>query len=185
MTRAVSGPKRQCEVQQKARSQMKQEFKCDDQGEMKECAGCKLDIDREERSLKMTQPVLLQSFQDEMKITPDGASNTPAIPGSVLMEGDPSEHAPPTGTKWTQDMARRLPITIAKAKAELATKATKWGAKPIVENGKPLLTIQPITKTALGSHKTMTNRPFERVFALHFLWTDPRLASRSNRCRLA
>jgi hypothetical protein len=66
------------------------EFDCDDVGELTDYVGCKIDINKEEGWLRMTQPVLLQSFEDEFGIDGTNATNTPAIPGSVLQytEGD-------------------------------------------------------------------------------------------------
>jgi hypothetical protein len=49
----------------KAKEQMKKEFDCDDVGEMTEFIGCKIDIDRSAKTMRLTQPVLLQSFRDE------------------------------------------------------------------------------------------------------------------------
>ena len=44
------------------KGKMMQHFKCDDVGPLEDYIGCKVDIDREKRSLKMTQPVLVQSL---------------------------------------------------------------------------------------------------------------------------
>ena len=69
----------------KAKAQMMARFDCDDVGELKEYVGCKVDIDRKEGSITLTQPVLLQSFEDEFEL-PEGAfPRTPAIAGDVLM----------------------------------------------------------------------------------------------------
>jgi hypothetical protein len=71
----------------KAKQQMMERIDCDDVGEMKEYIGCK--IDRKGRQLKITQPVLLQSFIDEFDLPNDKSyPNTPAEPRSVLMKGD-------------------------------------------------------------------------------------------------
>eukprot|EP00957_Ditylum_brightwellii_P034962 2649868-Ditylum_brightwellii.AAC.1 len=39
-------------------------FDCDDVGEGKEYMGCKINMDKKERSITFTKPVLLQSFED-------------------------------------------------------------------------------------------------------------------------
>ena len=57
-------------------------FDCDDTGEMKEYVGNK--ITKKNGAMKLTQPVLLQSFTDEFDFKPDTKIRTPAIPGSVL-----------------------------------------------------------------------------------------------------
>ena len=75
---------------EEARDRMLQEFDCDDIGKFEECIGCKIDINREERSLRITQPTLIQSFEDEFGAKASDGMSTPAIPGSVLKieEGD-------------------------------------------------------------------------------------------------
>jgi hypothetical protein len=71
-----------------AKAAMMDRFDCDDIGELKEYIGCKIDYDKEEGSMKITQPVMIQSFEDEFKLPEGKASNTPAIPGSVMTEGE-------------------------------------------------------------------------------------------------
>ena len=56
-------------------------FDCDDIGEFKEYVGCK--ITRDDKSIKFTQPVLLQSFKDEFEL-PNRNYETPGEPGKVL-----------------------------------------------------------------------------------------------------
>ena len=69
----------------KAKDDMLKRFDCDDIGEVNEYLGCKIDINKEEGSLKMTQPVLLQSYSDEFNLPETGrVSNIPAVAGSVL-----------------------------------------------------------------------------------------------------
>ena len=67
------------------KEEFKMHFEVDDVGWMEEYVGCKVDIDRENRTMQITQPVLLQSFKDEFEL-PDKAYNTPAEPGQVLEE---------------------------------------------------------------------------------------------------
>jgi hypothetical protein len=57
-------------------------FECDDTGVTKEYIGNK--IDRKEGEIKMTQPVLLQSFTDEFTFVQDMKVRNPAIPETVL-----------------------------------------------------------------------------------------------------
>ena len=38
--------------------------------------------------MKLTQPVMIQSFQDEFELPEGKSSNTPAIPGTVMSEGE-------------------------------------------------------------------------------------------------
>ena len=46
----------------KSRDEMLRRFDCDDVGEVKEYLGCKVDIDEENRALRLTQPVILQKL---------------------------------------------------------------------------------------------------------------------------
>jgi hypothetical protein len=51
---------------------------CDDGGEIIEFVGCKIDYDKVEKDLRVTQPVLCQSFVDEFDIhTDDENPKTP------------------------------------------------------------------------------------------------------------
>jgi hypothetical protein len=70
----------------KAKSEMIERFDCGDIGELNKYVVCKIDSD--EGSIKLTQPVTIQSFEDEFDITNEQYSNTPAIPGSVLSGGE-------------------------------------------------------------------------------------------------
>ena len=71
----------------KEKEKMKQLFDCDDIGELQEYVGCKIVHDRAERSVKITQPVLLQSFTDEF-VLGSTKHETPATAGEVLRKGD-------------------------------------------------------------------------------------------------
>ena len=53
---------------------------------MTEYVGCKIDYDKDEGWMRLTQPVLIQSFADEFEL-PDKEYATPAEPHSVLVEG--------------------------------------------------------------------------------------------------
>jgi hypothetical protein len=67
----------------KSKDVLTNKLECDDNGEMKEYVGVKMDYNKEKGMLKMTQPVLLQSFKDEFEL-PTENFNTPASPGSTL-----------------------------------------------------------------------------------------------------
>jgi hypothetical protein len=67
---------------------MKKEFDYDDQGELKEYIGCKVDCNMENGSIKLMQPVLMQSYEDEFDLPKDEQiPRTPAVPGQVLKSG--------------------------------------------------------------------------------------------------
>jgi hypothetical protein len=79
----VAGDKRAVEA---VKEKMKSRFDCDDLGELNEYMGCK--IDRNEDSLKFTQPVLIQSYEDEFEFNKTRQVFTPAEQGKVLMKCD-------------------------------------------------------------------------------------------------
>jgi hypothetical protein len=64
-------------------------------GELKEYVGCKIDRDYEGKSMKITQPVLIQSFKDEFDL-PGIKHPTPAAHGDQLCKEEdvvmPSKH---------------------------------------------------------------------------------------------
>jgi Reverse transcriptase (RNA-dependent DNA polymerase) len=60
-------------------------FNCDDQGEMKEYISCKVECS--DGSIKILQPVLLQSLKDEFEVEASSKIGTPAAPGTVLRLG--------------------------------------------------------------------------------------------------
>ena len=67
-------------------------FEYDDIGEINEYLGCKIDWNWEDKQLRLTQPVLLQSYEDEFELPPTGRStNTPALAESVLSPDFPNE----------------------------------------------------------------------------------------------
>lgn len=72
----------------KATVQMKSLFDCEEIDTISEYVGCKLDYDKAEGKLKITQPVLLQSFHDEFPLPKtERQFKTPAEPGQVLERG--------------------------------------------------------------------------------------------------
>ena len=78
---------------------MKKIFECEDLGPMTEYVGLKVEIDREDRSMRLTQPVILQSFEDEFDLPGDKPPN-PAPAGSTLKPAaddsellDPENHS--------------------------------------------------------------------------------------------
>jgi hypothetical protein len=79
----VAGDKRTVEA---AKEQMKSRFECYDLGELNESVGCK--IDRNEDSVKFTQPVLIQSYEDEFDLNKTRQVFTHAEQGKVLMKCD-------------------------------------------------------------------------------------------------
>ena len=67
-----------------AQKEMQKRFDCDDVGELVEYLGCK--IDRTKDSIHWTQPVMLQSFQDEFELPEGKMPEHPAVPGSILVK---------------------------------------------------------------------------------------------------
>ena len=68
-----------------AKKQLMNRFDYDKIGELTKYIGCK--IDRGEGWMKLTQPVLLQSFEDEFDLLEVKTPNTPAAPSEVLHSG--------------------------------------------------------------------------------------------------
>src|SRR5687768_3230212 len=72
-----------------SKNEMIKLFDCDDIGDLQEYVGCKVVHDKEKRVMRLTQPVMIQSFQDKFDIEADGMKpRTPAAPGEVLQSGD-------------------------------------------------------------------------------------------------
>ena len=67
-----------------AKRDMKNEFDCDDLGDLKEYVGCKVEYNKDEGWIKLTQPVLIQSLSDEFEIKTSDVPKTPAPEGQVL-----------------------------------------------------------------------------------------------------
>jgi hypothetical protein len=79
------------EAVKKAKEQMMSRLDCDEVGELKEYVGCKVDIDVEEQSVTLTQPVLLQSIVDQFELPEGVFLRTPAVAGDVLVRGEVQE----------------------------------------------------------------------------------------------
>eukprot|EP00957_Ditylum_brightwellii_P128242 9780668-Ditylum_brightwellii.AAC.1 len=68
-------------------------FETEELGELEEYVGCKIEYNREERWMRLTQPILLQSYEDEFELDEHGLNpHTPADTGSMLerIEGEPT-----------------------------------------------------------------------------------------------
>jgi hypothetical protein len=72
-----------------AKKQMMDGFNCDEIGNMDEYVGCKVKRDYVDGSIKLTQPVMLQSVKDEFDLPGGPSPNTPAIPGSAMVRAEP------------------------------------------------------------------------------------------------
>jgi hypothetical protein len=55
---------------------------------MDEYVGCKIDCNWQDRSLRLTQPVMIQSFNDKFDLPVSRPPNTPATPGDHLVKGN-------------------------------------------------------------------------------------------------
>jgi hypothetical protein len=74
-----------------AKKQMMDRFDCDKVGNMEEYVGCKLKRNYKDRSMKLTQPAMLQSFNDEFELPVGPVPNTPAMPGNALVHAKPED----------------------------------------------------------------------------------------------
>ena len=86
---------------------MMERFECEDVGDIVEYVGCKIDIDREKQTLKFTQPVLLQSYEDEFDL-PNAVPTTPAAPGSVLLKGEGEQMTDEQQSKYRSGVGKLL-----------------------------------------------------------------------------
>jgi hypothetical protein len=96
-----------------AKDMMGKIFDCKDVGEMNEYVGCKIERDLEAPSLRMTQPFLLQSFEDEFDISQMGKPGLPAPAGLMLTKGDKkeSEAVPMTQQAYRKGVGKLLHVT--------------------------------------------------------------------------
>eukprot|EP00957_Ditylum_brightwellii_P128422 9794267-Ditylum_brightwellii.AAC.2 len=69
----------------KESEQFNNRLDCNDIGKVKEYVGCEINIDEKERNMTFTQPVLLQSFEDEFEL-PERKAKTPAETVSILVK---------------------------------------------------------------------------------------------------
>jgi hypothetical protein len=94
------------------RSEMTTRFDCDVVGNMDEYVGCMMKRNDAEGSIKITQPVILQSFVDEFELPTSGQEpNTPGEPGQSLMPcGDAEELGPEEQTKYRSGVGKLLHV---------------------------------------------------------------------------
>ncbi len=85
-----------CAVCDEAVKEMKCQFDCDEVGALAEYVGCKITHDECARTLKFTQPVMIQSFLDEFDIDKEMKKppKTPSKPNIVLVPAVPEDYAP-------------------------------------------------------------------------------------------
>ena len=63
---------------------MKKLFDCNDSREVKEYIGTKVDVDKDNKTIRLMQPVLIQSFVDKFGVSENSKVTTLAAPGKVL-----------------------------------------------------------------------------------------------------
>ena len=83
---------------------MKELFDCDDVGMAKEYVGAK--FDQGEDYIILTQPVLLQSFEDEFGVKAGDADSLPAKPGQVLKNNDGELLDEKSATKYRKGVGK-------------------------------------------------------------------------------
>ena len=73
------------------KQQMMTQWECDEQGELKEYIGCKIDCSWDEGWMHLTQPVLLQSFKNEFDL-PEGKTPVTPMPAGETLVPVEEEH---------------------------------------------------------------------------------------------
>jgi hypothetical protein len=71
----------------KAKAQLQNHFTLDEQGELQEYVGCKIECDKRQRWMELTQPVMIQSFSDDFDL-PNQKAVIPAKQGEVMSKDD-------------------------------------------------------------------------------------------------
>jgi hypothetical protein len=96
-----------------ATAQMKSLFDCEEIETISEYVGCKLDYNKVVGKLKITQPVLLQSFHDEFPLpNSERKFKTPAEPGQVLERGGAANcEGPEKQTKFRSGVGKLLHLS--------------------------------------------------------------------------
>jgi Reverse transcriptase (RNA-dependent DNA polymerase) len=61
----------------KYKTMLHQFFECEDIGNLKEYVGCKIERNKESKSFKIPQPVIIQSFEGEFGIKPEIQAESP------------------------------------------------------------------------------------------------------------
>ena len=84
------------------KEKMKRLFDDNDLGEVTEYIGTKVDVDKDKKTIHLTQPVLIKLFEDEFGIREDGKVTTPAVPGKVLRKCSPERKLARCNTRCTE-----------------------------------------------------------------------------------
>jgi hypothetical protein len=123
------------------REAIKKYFDLDEIGELNEYVGCKVEYNRKEGWMKLTQPVLIQSFEDEFDLSSaSGKCLTPAEPNSIQVNGTnildaDKHHNYRKGVGKLIHLAKYSRPTILNAVRELS----KFGSKPSAANEKAMI----------------------------------------------
>jgi hypothetical protein len=91
----------------RVKENLRQHFTLDEQGELFEYVGCKIERDKKARWLKMTQPVMIQSFTDEFDL-PNERAVIPAKQGEVLSKDDGVPLHPGDATIYRSGVGKML-----------------------------------------------------------------------------
>jgi hypothetical protein len=87
---------------------IKSQMECEETGELQEYIGCKLVRDVAGRTMKLTQPVLVQSLVDEFEL-PSREATVPATSGDVLADDEEDELLSPVEqTKYRSGVGKLL-----------------------------------------------------------------------------
>ena len=102
----------------RAVTEMRSRFECNYLGPMTEYLGYKIDHYRQNRTMKITQPVMIQGFEDEFKLE-DRKRITPTEPGSVLPPAEERNFVGPKDQKYYRNGVGKLLHIARKSKPEI------------------------------------------------------------------
>lgn len=95
----VTGGSREAAIQEKRK--MKALFDCDDLGTMREYMGSKISLNWQNGTVKVMQPVLVQSFEDKFDVKPNTNLKTPFLTRQVLRKNSKETRMDPEDTSFT------------------------------------------------------------------------------------
>ena len=150
------GPK---EEVMKSKTELTTLFDCDDVGEFNEYVGCKLERNWKNRSVRITQPVLLQSYEDEFEL-PSREYETPAETGKVLTKCEDDQQVPPAEQKEFRSGTGKLLHMMRWSRPEIWNSVRELSRRMSKSNADHLKAMKRVMKYCVSTkEKGWTLRP--------------------------